>query len=686
MLEVVLPRAADPQPSLRIGLAARRLSLGFQASGEIRPGERARLGEESRDRPRVHQLATLAARAGAEIDHVVGRLDERALVLDHDHRVARLREPPQHPAETGHVARVQAHGGLVEHVEHARERAAERRRERHPLRLAARERARLPAERQVAEAHVHQEAQPAADLVKHLLRGRVERGALRAAVPLAEDPLRLGHRERLYLGQRPPVEAEEPRLGAQPRAAAVVALAVAAVAREEDAHVHAVGARLQPLEEAGDAVPLALPALAGSPRLALPHEALHVLREVGVGHVFRQTRALQVALEVVLALAVEIGLEGLDGAARERPARVRDHQLRVDRHRAPEALAGLAGAHRVVEGEERGRRVAVADVAARAVQRGAEAARLRFALDVHGELALAVAQRRLERVHDPLALAGLDPETVEHDRDDAVLRVEPRLLDRDHDTSLEHAPEAGLLEGLAHHADPDLAPDPVRERDEGRLARSTGDERLDDRGRRVAAHRLAALPAVEHTRPRVERAQVVGDRGHRGDRRARGAHGRRAVDRDRRQHALDPLGPRPVEPLQELPRVGREGLGVAPMALGVEHVERERGLAGARDTRHGGDGADRDPDADVLQVVLARPHDLDEATGHPPRISGKRPAGKPTPGPDGGPDGPRATGLRQRLEPSSGGRCGRRMAQCRGPISTRRSSSGRSLAAARARY
>ena len=135
---------------------------------------------------------------------------------------------------------MQAHGGLVEHVERARERAAERGRQRHALRLAARERARLPAERQVAEADVDQEAQPAADLEEQLLRRRVERGALRAAVPLAQGPLGLGHRQRLDLGQRPAVEPEEPRLGAQARAAAVVALAVAAVAREEDAHVHAV--------------------------------------------------------------------------------------------------------------------------------------------------------------------------------------------------------------------------------------------------------------------------------------------------------------------------------------------------------------------------------------------------------------------------------------------------------------
>ncbi len=391
--------------------------------------------------------------------------------------------------------------------------------------------------------------------------------------------------------------------------------------------MHAVGARLQPLEEAGHAVPLAAPGLAPA-RLAIPDESLHVLGELGVRHVLRQRGPLQEALEVVLALAVGVRLERLDRAARERPARVGDHQLGVDRHRAPEALAGLAGAEGVVEREERRGGIGVCEIARRAVERGAEAARPRLALDVQRDLSLAVAQRGLERVHDPLALVRFDAQSVEHDREHALLGCQARVLDAHGLAALEHAPEAGLLERLAHDRGRDLAADAVRERNERVAARGLGQQRLEDRRRRVAPHRLAAAAAVQHGRARVERAQVVGDRRHGRDGRARGADGRGAVDRDRRQHALDPLGARPVEPFQELARVGREGLGVAPMALGVQHVERERGLARAGDAGHGGHGADRDPDVDPLQVVLARACDFDEATGHPPRVSGKRATGQ----------------------------------------------------------
>ena len=54
------------------------------------------------------------------------------------------------------------------------------------------------------------------------------------------------------------VDAVQQRVGLQPPAVAVRAEAVAAVARQEDAHVHLVGAALEPAEPAADAVVLAL--------------------------------------------------------------------------------------------------------------------------------------------------------------------------------------------------------------------------------------------------------------------------------------------------------------------------------------------------------------------------------------------------------------------------------------------
>ena len=87
-------------------------------------------------------LAAAVARAGAEVDEVVGRLDHLAVVLDQDQRVAQVAEVPQRREQPGVVARVQADRRLVEHVEHAGQAAADLAGQPDPLALAAGERRR----------------------------------------------------------------------------------------------------------------------------------------------------------------------------------------------------------------------------------------------------------------------------------------------------------------------------------------------------------------------------------------------------------------------------------------------------------------------------------------------------------------------------------------------------------------
>ena len=87
-------------------------------------------------------LAAVATRAGTEVDDPVGRLDRRLVVLDDEHGVAEVAQAVQRPDQPLVVALVQADRRLVEHVQHARQLAAELRREPDALRLAARQRAR----------------------------------------------------------------------------------------------------------------------------------------------------------------------------------------------------------------------------------------------------------------------------------------------------------------------------------------------------------------------------------------------------------------------------------------------------------------------------------------------------------------------------------------------------------------
>src|SRR2546421_9985462 len=61
---------------------------------------------------------------------------------------------------------------------------------------------------------------------------------------------------------------------------------------------------------------------------------------------------------------------------------------------------------------------------------------------------------------------------------------------------------------------------------------------------------------------------------------------------------------------------GRDGLDGASLRLGIERVEGQRRLPGAREPGDADQRVSRQPDGDVLQVVLARAVDDQLLGGH----------------------------------------------------------------------
>ena len=88
--------------------------------------------------------------------------------------------------------------------------------------------------------------------------------------------------------------------------------------------------------------------------------------------------------------------------------------------------------------------------------------------------------------------------------------------------------------------------------------------------------------------------------------------------------SMEMAGDRPVDMVdvgllhhvEELPRIGRQRLDIAPLALGIDGVEGERGLAGARQPGDHHELLARQIERDVLEIVLARAADGDEFGGH----------------------------------------------------------------------
>jgi hypothetical protein len=70
--------------------------------------------------------------------------------------------------------------------------------------------------------------------------------------------------------------------------------------------------------------------------------------------------------------------------------------------------------------------------------------------------------------------------------------------------------------------------------------------------------------------------------------------------------AGDRIDLRLVHAIEELARVGRKRLDVAPLALGIQRVEHEGRLAAARHARHDDEFAGGKREIQVLEIVLAR--------------------------------------------------------------------------------
>jgi hypothetical protein len=134
----VVPRGADnPHRALAVHLAPRVGHGDAAAPGKIIAGEARRVGSHLRRGALRHHAPAAGAGRRADVHQVVGGADRVLVVLHHQHGVAEVAQAPERRQQTLVVALVQADRGLIQHVEHAGEAAADLRGEADALRLAA---------------------------------------------------------------------------------------------------------------------------------------------------------------------------------------------------------------------------------------------------------------------------------------------------------------------------------------------------------------------------------------------------------------------------------------------------------------------------------------------------------------------------------------------------------------------
>ena len=290
---------------------------------------------------------------------------------------------------------------------------------------------------------------------------------------------------------------------------------------------------------------------------------------------------------------------------------VRHYQVRVYLYLDAQPVAFRAGAVGGIEREQPRFQFGEADAAGGAgVLLAVEGRRLAAGL-FHAYETLGLAEGQFHGLAEALAFPGADGELV-HEQVDIVLDVAlevRRGFERTHFSVHLRLGKAALLQTGEQFLVGAAAAAHQRREEPGLFAAVLGKYFGGYALRRPGLYRLMASRAERAAGLCEQQAQVVVDLGD-------GAHGGTRVlgrgmllDGDGGREALYGIHVGLVHLLQELAGVGGQRLHVAALALGVNSVEGERGFAGPRKAGDDHEFILGDLEAEVLEIVRARPAD-----------------------------------------------------------------------------
>ena len=632
--DVVERGAAELEKFLRF--AAFRWNGNRSAAKEVVGGEGIFFLRDLRGRAGEHELSAGFAAAGSDVGEPVGGADDGFFVFDDEEGVSVVAQAAHDAEELSEVARVESDARFVHDKERVDERGAEAGGEVDALDFAAGEGARRAVEGEVAEADFAEVGEAGGDLVEEELRGVVARGNGHAGEEVAQavDRARgdFGEGEGFVVRAG---HAVVEGFGLVASAVALRAFVVAAVAAEEHADVHFVGLRLEPVEVALHAIPTAVvpdfvQRFAGA-AFALDDPVL-----VGLGEILERTMqidvlAARVADEVGLAFLRHAALERTDDALGEGARAVRDDALPVEADDASETAALGAGTERVVEAEEAGRGRTDVEVAPGAVPSGGEGVAFVGVGVDEEDTAFAEAEGGLDGFGQAGFVGGGD--AVLDDVDDGREFFRRGFVGAENFRVEPDAEVALLLEELEKLGGGALfdVTGADGEGDEEGASGEAGGGIADDAAGGFGLDRLMTLRARGGGEAGEQEFEVVVDLGDGADGRAGGFDVVRLLDGDGGRDAFDGVDARFVHAVEELPRVGREGLDVTALSFGIDGVEGEGGFAGAARAGDDVEESARKIEVDTAEVVLARAADAEGwrvgrgtlAVGH----AGESPAG-----------------------------------------------------------
>ncbi|MPM73968.1 hypothetical protein SDC9_120953 [bioreactor metagenome] len=380
-------------------------------------------------------------------------------------------------------------------------------------------------------------------------------------------------------------DGDRERLPAQPLAAALGAGMLGHALLQLAAHGVGLGFPVAPLQIVGNALKgleegslTPLP-LVGELELlslsAIEQNVYNLLRQLGHRGVELKAVPLGKSLKIHPGDGVPLDVVPAAGGHRslnQREGAVGDDEVGVHLQLGAQARAGGTGAVGVVEGKHAGRQLLDGDAAVLAgiVLRKEDVPLLLQHVDNHQTARQGGGC--LHRVGEPTGNVGPDHEPVHNDLDVVLfvllqLNFFRKLVERAVHPAADVAGFARVLEHLsvfalpgAHHGSQYLNPRPLRQ----------GQHLIDDLVDGLLPDFLAALGAVGRAHPCPEQTQVIVNFGYRAHGGARIFGGGLLVDGNGGGQSLDIIHIRLFHLPQKLPGIGRQGLHIPALPLGVD--------------------------------------------------------------------------------------------------------------------
>ena len=306
-----------------------------------------------------------------------------------------------------------------------------------------------------------------------------------------------------------------------------------------------------------------------------------------------------------------------DRALVERLRAVRHDPGRVKVVDGAQPLADTTGPLRRVEREHTRRELRHADTAAGARELpGEQPVATPERVDDHD--IVGKIQGEINPVPQPPLDAGADDQPVDEYLDIVVpaplqFQVLVERSDLPVHTDLREAPRP---QGRQLLLELTLAPAHDRRQHVDPLVGGTMQHDVEDPVDRLAGDRMATLRTVRDADIGEEQTEIVVDLGDGPDGGARVGAGGLLLDRDGRRQALDQIDIGLLDLLEELPRVGRQRLDVAPLPFRIDGIEGERRLTRPGETGHDDQTVTRQADVNTLQIVDAGAAHLDAVVSH----------------------------------------------------------------------